>query len=211
MSINKTEKDMCLLVGAADFYLKEDFAADRAYIIAADGGYASLKQRSITPDAVIGDFDSLGYVPSESNIECLPRAKDDTDIFYAAKKAYAAGYRKFYFCGCAEGERADHTYANISVMRYLARRGAECVMEGESCFYRVISGHNKLVFDGCKGVFSVFALSDRATGVTLRGFEYELSRATLFSDVPLGVSNRFASNICEIETEEGDLLLIWEK
>ena len=211
MSINKREKDMCLLVGASDFYLKEDFALERAYIIACDGGYEHLVSRAILPDAVIGDFDSLGHIPDFEAVEILPRAKDDTDIFYAAKKAFDMGYRKFYLCGCAEGERAEHAWANISVMLYLSRRGCECIMEGKSRYYRVISGKSKLVFSHNKGYFSAFALSEEVAGVSLRGFEYELEGATITSDVPLGVSNSFMSDICEVEIEKGDLLLIWEK
>ncbi len=211
MSINKTKKDMCLLVGAADFYLKENFDFERAYVIAADGGYRHLEKRGITPDAVVGDFDSLGYVPNFKGVEVLPKKKDDTDIFHAAKKAYSMGYRSFYFSGCEGGERCEHTYANISVMLYLSRRGSDCIMEGKDRFYRVVSGKSRLDFEGGSGYFSAFALSERVEGLTLRGFEYETDKITLLCDEPLGVSNCFASEKCEIETEKGDLLLVWEK
>ncbi len=211
MSINKREKDMCLLVGAGDFYLKENFEYERAYIIAADGGYESLLSAGITPDAVIGDFDSLGYVPNADNIEILPKVKDDTDIFYAAKKAYEMGFRRFYLCGCADGERAEHAYANISVLLYLSRRGAECIMEGKKCYYRVVSGKCNLEFRQARGYFSAFALSGEVQGLTLRGFEYETDGVTLRSDIPLGVSNSFRDSICELKSEKGDLLLIWDK
>ncbi len=211
MSINKTKKDMCLLVGASDFYLKENFDIEHAYVIAVDGGYEHLCKRNITPDAVIGDFDSLGYVPSFENTEVLPRVKDDTDIFHAAKKAYDMGFRRFYLSGCAEGERAEHTYANISVMLYLSRRGCECIMEGKRTFYKVVSDKSEMEFEGKRGYFSMFALSERVEGITLCGFEYELDRATLHSDIPLGVSNSFMDEKCTLKTEKGDLLLIWEK
>lgn len=57
----------CLLVGAApsahkelDYILQtQEFDA----VYAVDGGFAVLQERGIVPDAVFGDFDSLGAVP----------------------------------------------------------------------------------------------------------------------------------------------------
>lgn len=202
---------MCLIVGSSDFFMEGNINLDKCFIIAADGGYSHLQKRSIKPDMIIGDFDSLGHIPSFDNLTVLPRVKDDTDTFYAAKTAFSMGYRRFYFCGCTGGEREDHTYANITMMRYLCRRGADCIMEGERQYYKVVCGPAKLEICGNGGFFSVFSLSDRSTGVGMRGFEYETDGITLSCDIPLGVSNRFASDVCTLEFEKGELLLIWEK
>ena len=211
MSICNKKKDMCLLVGSSDFYLDPRITPEECFVIALDGGYGALISRGITPDVIIGDFDSLGYVPCADNVTVLPRVKDDTDSFYAAKWALAEGYLKFYLCGCTGGSREDHTFANVVLMQYLSRRGAECTMEGERQMYRVLCGPASLRFKGKRGYFSVFSLSERARGVSMRGFEYETDGIELSCDVPLGVSNTFASDECEIKVEEGDLLLIWEK
>ena len=206
------KKKYALLVGSSDFYLDERIGLDDAYIIALDGGYASLMARGILPDAVVGDFDSLGYVPSIENVTVLPRAKDDTDAFWAAKQALWQGYRDFYLVGCAGGNRPEHTVANISLMLYLVRHGANCVlMEGRGQMYRVLRAPCKLEFVDERGNFSVFSLSDRVFGLTLRGFEYETDRMTLCSEIPTGVSNSFKSKLCTLEAERGELLLIWDK
>ena len=206
-------KDRCLIVGAAGFYAERVGDVSDAYIIAVDGGYKSLIDHDIIPDAVIGDFDSLGYTPARcSNIIRLPVKKDDTDSFYAAKHALWQGYRKFYLCGCAGGKRPEHTFANISLMLYLSRHGAtRVIMEGMGEMYSVVSAPCKLEFSGERGNFSVFALSERVSALTLRGFEYETEKITLCSDIPLGVSNSFKDDICTLEAEKGDMLLIWEK
>lgn len=211
MSIDGYKKDMCLIVGSSDFFMEGNINLEKCYIIAADGGYSHLQKLNIRPDMIIGDFDSLGHIPSFDNIKVLPRVKDDTDSFYAAKTALSMGYKRFYFCGCTGGEREDHTYANIAMMRYLCRRGAECIMEGAEQYYRVVCGPARLEFEGNSGYFSVFSISETASGVSLRGFEYETDGITLSCDVPLGVSNRFGSGICTFEMGEGEVLLVWEK
>lgn len=212
MNDTKT-KDRCIIVGAAGYYAERAGDMSDAYIIAADGGYKSLVDRDIAPDAVIGDFDSLGYEPKRGkSITRLPIKKDDTDSFYAAKQALWQGYRKFYLIGCAGGKRPDHTFSNIALMLYLSRHGAtSVVMEGVGEMYRVVSAPCKLEFSGEHGNFSVFALSERVNGLTLRGFEYETEKITLCSDIPLGVSNSFKDSVCTLEAEKGDMLLIWEK
>lgn len=201
-----------MLVGSAEYSADRAPEREDAYIIALDGGYAHLQKRNIIPDAVVGDFDSLGYVPDFEGATVLPRVKDDTDSFWAAKHALWQGYRRFYLVGCAGGERPEHTAANISLMLYLSRHGAsEVLMEGERQMYRVISAPCRLSFEGERGNFSVFSLSDYVYGLTLRGFEYETDRITLCSDIPLGVSNVFLKKTSTLEAERGDLLLIWDK
>lgn len=209
---NERKKDVCILVGSSGFFARRAPDTDSAYVIALDGGYAHLIDRGITPDAVVGDFDSLGYTPDFDGVTVLPRVKDDTDSFWAAKQALWQGYRSFYLIGCAGGDRPEHTVANISLMLYLVRHGAvSVIMEGERQMYRVVSAPCRIEFAGEHGNFSVFSLSDRSFGVTLRGFEYETDRATLCSDIPLGVSNSFDREKCTLEAEKGDLLLIWDK
>ena len=54
-------------------------------LIAADGGLRYLEEQGITPDLVVGDFDSLGRVPEGDNILTHPVEKDDTDTMLAVK------------------------------------------------------------------------------------------------------------------------------
>ena len=52
-------------------------------VIAADGGVKHTQTLGIMPDIILGDFDSLGYVPQGSELH--PVEKDDTDAMLAAK------------------------------------------------------------------------------------------------------------------------------
>ena len=58
---------VCALVGAGDFNASQFLAMQAEgtfdYVIAVDGGYARLQDAGVDPDMVLGDFDSLGYIP----------------------------------------------------------------------------------------------------------------------------------------------------
>ena len=204
----------CVIIGGApiaDYKRIKALLRDDDFYAVCDSGLTHLQGLQISPSLIIGDFDSAERPITDTETITLPREKDDTDSFYAAKKALSMGYERFYFCGCTGGEREDHTYANIAMMRYLCRRGADCIMEGERQYYKVVRGPSKLVFNDDKGYFSVFSLSETAEGVSMHGFEYETDSITISCDVPLGVSNRFGGGVCTFELQKGEVLLVWEK
>ena len=60
------------------------------------------------------------------------------------------------------------------------------------------------------GYLSVLCSSGKAEGVNLTGLKYPLSKYTLTSDFPLGVSNQFLGTQATVSVEKGSLLLIWE-
>ena len=112
----------CIIFCAAEF---DELAAPigpEDCILAADGGLQHLEQMGLRPNGIIGDFDSLGYVPEGA--EVFPVEKDDTDAMLAAKKGLELGFRAFLFYGSLDGPRLDHTVANFQTLQYLADRGA---------------------------------------------------------------------------------------
>ena len=54
---------------------------------------------------------------------------------------------------------------------------------------------------------SVFALSDRCAGVSIRGTKYELEDVTVENNFPVGVSNQWRGT-AEITVEQGVLAII---
>lgn len=99
-------ENTCYIVGAASLDGVRLSPRPGDYVIAADGGYRSLKDRGIEPDFVMGDFDSLGYRPDHPNVETHPVMKDDTDLGLAVRWALAHGYRRLVMAG-ALGGRID--------------------------------------------------------------------------------------------------------
>ena len=199
----------CVIVGAGDFS-KDTFSPPKdSFIIAADGGYRHLDSIGITPDEIVGDFDSLGEIPDHQNVTKLPIHKDDTDIFSAVKSALTKGFDRFYIYGATGGKRFDHTVANFQILQYIANRNAAGFIIDKN-FNAVAVKNSSLIFDsGFKGTISVFALCEKAEGVKIKGLEYETENATLSPDFPLGVSNSFKGERAEISVRNGIITAVW--
>lgn len=200
---------VCIVVGAGFFDGFKRKPQPRDYIIAADGGYEYCRRRGVTPDLVVGDFDSLGHVPDVPNLEQMPVEKDETDMFHAINRGLERGYSSFEIYGGAGGEREDHTIANLQCLMYLAKRGAKCVMYGKGIAYAAISDGVMDFPPECSGTISIFCLDGKAEGVTLRGLKYPLTDYTMRSDYPIGVSNSFTGEAAAVAVKKGCLVIIY--
>lgn len=173
--------------------------------IAADGGYARLAARGLEPDLVVGDFDSLGYVPPHPHLVCHPAVKDDTDTALALSEGWSRGYRTFHIYG-GLGGRLDHTLANVQLLCGLSEQGGRGVLIGPGM--TVTAVHNgTLELEGEAGkILSVFCWGQPAQGVTLEGLKYPLQEAVMTAQMPLGVSNEFLGGPARITVRQGTLV-----
>lgn len=201
----------CALVGAVEF-TADHFAAQKFdCVIAVDAGYGHLERIGVMPDLVVGDFDSLGYVPAHANVEVHPSHKDASDIELAMERAFERGFDTLVVYGCLSG-RLDHTYGVLQLLAKFARRGLRVFAVGDSFAVAALEGgkRSSLRFDAVEsGMLSVFALSDAAIGVDEIGLEYPLDKATLTNDEPLGVSNEFIGRPATVSVESGTLLVFF--
>lgn len=177
-------------------------------IIAADGGVGYTERLGLRPDIVLGDFDSLGYIPGGAEVH--PVEKDDTDAMLAAKRGLEMGCREFLFYASLDGPRLDHTLANLQTLRFLADRGATGRLLGLRQQAALLRGGSLTLPAREKGDISIFAFGGEARGVTVRGLKYELEKGTLTPSFPLGVSNSFIGKSAEITVEDGDILIIYD-
>lgn len=200
-------RKICYVVGAGECGRltlnpeKEDF------VIAVDGGYEKLKEQRI--DLVVGDFDSLAYVPDHPSVIRLRPEKDDTDMMVALREGLAAGYDTFHIYG-GEGGRFDHTLANIQCLAFLAEQGARGYLIGERQTATLIQNAGMSFSKDAKGYLSVFSYGEKAVGVTLKGLKYSLADAELSDKIPLGVSNEFTGRDAHISVRQGRLLIVYE-
>lgn len=198
----------CIIFCAGGFDRLAEPVRESDYILAADGGLAHLQRLGLTPDGIIGDFDSLGYVPQGAQV--FPVEKDDTDSMLAVRKGLELGYRRFLLYGALDGPRLDHTVANLQTLLFLAEHGATGYLAGLT--HNVTTARNgTLRFpETARGTVSVFCMGADATGVTLEGLKYPLENGCLRSSFPLGVSNAFTGVPAQITVTDGTLLVIWE-
>lgn len=196
---------ICYIAGAGDCTRLLLQPGKEDMVIAVDGGYDYLKNQRI--DLVIGDFDSLPYLPVHPNVIRLQPEKNDTDMLAAIKEGMKQGYRIFHIYG-GMGGRFSHTHANIQCLSFLAKNGASGYLHSEKETLTIIQNAKLSFTEQASGYVSVFAYSGIAAGVTERGLKYRLDQAVLTDSFPIGISNEFMGKPSEIIVEKGQLLII---
>ena len=166
---------------------------DCNYLICADKGYEYAKKAGIKPDLIVGDFDSYsGELPDDCEIIKLNSHKDDTDLLHCIGVALSRGYDDFLILA-ATGGRFDHTFANISTLMYLDKKGEK----GE---YKI---------NDCKGkTFSVFPFACESVNVTYIGAEYSADNLVLTAEDAMGVSNIFTTDKAAVKINYGNAIFI---
>ena len=199
----------CVIFCAGGFSALAEPIGEDDYVIAADGGYTHTQALGLHPDAVLGDFDSLGYVPE--NAIRHPVEKDDTDAMLALRLGLQKGCRRFLLYGSLDGPRLDHTVANFQALGFLADRGARGYLIGKDQVVTLLEQETVTFPATATGYLSVFATDGPARGITLTGLQYTLENAALTPAFPLGVSNQFIGQPAAVSVTEGRLLVIWQR
>ncbi len=199
----------CIIFCAAGFEALAEPIEAEDFVIAADGGLRHTRALGITPQAILGDFDSLGYVPKGATV--YPVEKDDTDAMLAVRLGLQRGFTEFVIYGGLDGPRLDHTVANFQTLQFLADHGARGTLVGNTQMVTVVKNGTLTFPAETEGILSLFCLGADATGVTIRGLQYPLENGTLTAGFPLGCSNHFIGECSEISVQSGSLLVIWER
>ncbi len=199
---------ICQIVGAGDFSKEYFEKYENSFIIAADKGFKSLSDCGILPDLLVGDFDSLGYVPNFSNIIKLPAEKDETDTAFAVKMGLEKRCELFLLYGML-GSRLDHSLSNLQLLSFLSKKGKRAFIVDENVTVAAITDDEVHFHEKSKGIISVFALGETAEGVTIKGLKYPLCNAVIKHDCPIGVSNEFIGEKSSISVSNGTLTVLW--
>lgn len=199
----------CVIFCAGGFEDLIESVNENDFLMAADGGLVHLEKLGLTPDGILGDFDSLGYIPEGAKV--FPVEKDDTDAMLAVRQGLKMGYKEFVLYGSLDGERLDHTVANFQTLQYLADQGARGVCVGNRYIAAVIKNEMIRFPKTAAGTLSVFCMGADAKGVTIRGTKYEAEDITLTAGFPLGVSNHFMGKDCSVTVKDGSLLLLYDR
>jgi thiamine pyrophosphokinase len=199
-------------LGDPAFLRKQAEAAAPAAVICADGGVRHVEAAGILPDLIVGDMDSLdsttlqNYEAKGCRIIRHPRQKDETDTELALGEAFRMEPAEVWIWG-ALGHRVDHVLANISLLVQGKQKGIEVKLIDEYCELLLIDRRTVIAGEAGQTV-SLFPFGGPATGVTLTGFEFPLTKAAMEIGRPCGVSNRLTAGQGIIEVDSGCLLAV---
>lgn len=179
------------------------------FVVCADKGYEYCKKANITPDLIVGDFDSYdGALPENVEILKLNPRKDDTDVLSCIKKCIQKGYKEFLIL-CALGGRLDHTFANLSLLLFLFKNNCTGVIKTEKESVYLISNASLDAENVKSKTFSVFPFGCENVYVTYEGkVAYPIENYLMKSEFPIGVSNVFLEDKAKISARNGNIILI---
>ncbi len=103
-------------------------------LICADKGYKYALNLGLTADYIVGDFDSLDFIPNGA--EVFPCDKNFSDTELATEKAISLGATEidYYFC---LGGRIDHELFNVALLKKCNERGiiSKILDEKQTVYY----------------------------------------------------------------------------
>lgn len=202
------DKKFCFIFGAGERTPLPLLPFEGSVVIAADGGLDFLRSADISPDYIIGDFDSLGEIPTGAKVTVLPKEKDVTDMWAAAEKGIDCGCNSFVIYG-GTGGRLDHTLANLQLIAHLSKLGFEASLFGSGYAISAVT-KGEIEISGRAGEYvSVFSLSDVCEGVTIENLKYCVENIRLTNDFPLGVSNEFTGKTAKISVKSGTIAVYY--
>lgn len=194
-------------------------------IIACDKGYEYAKELKITPDVILGDFDSINpdNIPrDEANLNSYtladtssskpviikyPVEKDDTDTLLAIKYAIKNNCTHIIII-CALGGRIDHTMANIQSLHYAATKNVLCeIYSSKEHLYTKKGPATFSISSKPSFSLSLYSLTDICKGLTIKGAKYEVNEYTLTNFFPIAYGNTI-NDTAVISIREGILLIV---
>ena len=187
------------------------------YIIASDKGLETLYKYKMTPNYIIGDFDSIDkkilekYVSNKDIIiKELNPEKDYTDTHMALKLAIELKSTNITILG-ATGTRIDHVIANIHILKETLGKNISCKILDSKNEIQLINKKTILENDKNYKYISLIPLTTNVSGITLKGFKYPLSDASLEIGHSIGISNEQIEKNATIDIKQGILIVIKSK
>ncbi|AIQ36166.1 thiamine pyrophosphokinase [Paenibacillus sp. FSL R5-0345] len=193
-----------------------DLLDEDDFIIGADQGALFLISHGYTPDIAVGDFDSVSPEAlqdienlSKKTVTCDAVNKDLTDSEMALDIAIDQQPDSILLLGVT-GTRIDHSLASIQMMTRALQRQINCyVMDTHN--YITLTGSQAVINDLGYTYVSLLPLTPEVSGITIEGFQYPLTDATLKLGQSLGVSNKLISSSGTVSIRSGLLLIIQSK
>lgn len=204
------EAPTCAVVANGDLRPEDLNRIDpnKMMVVACDGAVWSCLQHGMTPDAVVGDLDSIDEagrreaLPPNMQVLHLPD-QTTNDLAKALAWAKTQGHRSLLVVGATGGD-LQHEWANMLACAAMA--GDVAVVDGRGARQFLSAGMQHHLRVGHRATFSLMAIHD-VEGLTLSGAEFELNNATLLTG-SRGVHNVALGDTVTLRYATGSLVLV---
>lgn len=183
------------------------------FIIGVDRGAYFLYCNGIEMDSAIGDFDSVTkgekeriVAKTKEIISCDAFDKNETDTEMAFNFALKKQPEEILLFGVL-GTRFDHSIANIQLLYSGLEAGIDCKIVDERNEIQLVNSQLVIHQNRFKNV-SLLPLTFEVSGITLEGFTYPLTDATIRIGESIGISNILKGEIGKISVKSGILQVI---
>lgn len=183
--------------------------AEAALFICADGGANAAREIGLTPDAIVGDLDSIS-AESLAHFRDVPLVRvpeqDRTDAEKAVEYALARGpFEEITLFGATAG-RLDHVINHVALLRRFEGR-TRLVLEDADA--RAFLARGEVRLDQPAGTtVSFFAISGAAEGVTTENLRYPLRDLTLVFGEQESMSNVIERAPAWIRIRKGEIVVV---
>lgn len=176
------------------------------WVVCTDGAFHFLADSQITPDLIIGDFDSIDALPSDIPHIHTPD-QNFTDFEKALTYIMTQGHSTIDVFA-ANGLEQDHFLGNLTTaLKY--KNKIKIVFYDDNQSYYFINKH-VVVKDVLGKTISLFPFP-KASKVSSTGLKYALKRKTLsMKKNKVGTRNKAIDSEIEIHFDKGNLLLFIE-
>ena len=206
-SVPLSRKTLIVAGGEIQLDFGKKYIADFGpqYVIAADRGLEFCVEACLTPDCVVGDYDSVESailedfrgIKSIQWVDLIPE-KDDTDTEAAVRLAIEKGSTSVTILG-ATGSRIDHVLGNIQLLYQLHQAGVEGSLVDACNRIRLVSGTCVITKKEQFGKYvSVIPFEKSLSDVTIQGMKYPLNHGRISLGTTLGISNEIIDEQAEI-------------
>lgn len=195
-----------IIISGGDYSFGGNIKADD-YVICADSGYDAALKNNINVNLLLGDMDSVkADITGEKSKLLFPSRKDFSDTELAVRHAVEMKPDEIILLG-SMGSRADHTLANIFLLKYISEQGINAHIEDDNNKIYYYNGLFKL--DGMIGkTVSLIPLSSEIKGITTSGMDYPLNNETIHFGESRGVSNIITEDSAGYTSEYGEGFII---
>ena len=191
-----------------------NFCRDAELVVAADSGLRHAAALGVSPDIIVGDFDSvteevLARYPNLPRV-AHPPEKGLLDLELALSHARERGATRYLIVG-GLGDRFDQSLAAVFIAARWKREGHNVSFQSGDRAVYLLAGEDEVRLElAPKQRFSLLSLSETST-VSLGNAKYPLERYALPFGVGRGVSNEVERSPLRVETHRGLVALILEQ